>query len=48
MDSTIQHWFSIIETMQKSNTYKPACGRAMLEICYAKTDLGEHPSVKFH
>lgn len=46
MNKTIQQWFSIIETMQNSNTYKPAWGRAILEICYTKSDIDKQPFVE--
>ena len=34
MEETVKDWFTIIETMNNSNTYKLAWGRAILELCY--------------
>ena len=35
----IRQWFRVIENMNTSTTYKPAWGRAIVEICLEKEDV---------
>ncbi|MHC1734735.1 MAG: HNH endonuclease domain-containing protein [Erysipelotrichaceae bacterium] len=47
MDEYIKHWLLIIEGMQNDNTYKPAWGRAIVEICSFRESLDNVVEISF-